>query len=256
MTGKTTCGLLRAMEKGTAKAGLNRLAVVRPKRLYEQIAQQIEELIRDGTFPKGGRLPAERELAEQIGVSRPSIREALIALEAAGLIETRIGDGTYVRQDVGRKPVFPLGTSDDMGPGTLEQFEARRAIECTVAEMATQRATAADIKSLRECVARMRARIEAGQSPSEEHRFFHTRLAEASRNSILAGAVRELWRLRQGDMWDLLRRHVENVESWQRGLEFRERLLAALAARDGARARKEMRRHFDRVGKLYFETKV
>jgi DNA-binding FadR family transcriptional regulator len=102
----------------------------------------------------------------------------------------------------------------------------------------------------------MRAKIAAGDPPAKEHLEFHTRLAEAARNSILAGAVRELWRLRQGPMWDLLRRHVENAESWDRGLEFRERLIAALADRDAARARKEMQRHFDRVGKLYFETKI
>jgi DNA-binding FadR family transcriptional regulator len=244
------------MSKSAAKAALNRLAIVRPKRLYEQIAEQVEGLIRAGAFQEGRRLPSERELAEQLGVSRPSIREALIALEAAKLIETRIGDGTYVRQIAGAAPVFPLGSSDDMGPGTLEQFEARRAIECTVAELAAGRATAADIKILRDCLTRMRAQISSGRSPAEQHLEFHTRLAEASRNSILAGAVRELWRLRQGQMWDLLRRRVENAESWDRGIEFRERLVAALASRDARRARKEMQRHFDRVAKLYFETKV
>lgn len=243
------------MGKAVASKGLSRLAVVRPRRLYEQIAEQIEELIRSGTFERGARLPAERELADRIGVSRPSIREALIALEAAGLIETRVGDGTYVRQEAGLRQVFPLKTSEDMGPGTLEQFEARRAIECTVAELAARRMTSGDLKALRECVVRMRAHIEAGRSPSEEHRIFHTQLAEASRNSILAGAVRELWRLRQGDMWDLLRRHVEHPKSWRLGLEFRERLLVALAARDGVRARKEMEKHFDRVGRNYFEKK-
>lgn len=243
------------MGKAAAATGLSRLAVVRPRRLYEQIAQQIEELIHAGTFKRGARLPAERELADQIGVSRPSIREALIALEAAGLIETRVGDGTYVRQESGLKQVFPLKTSEDMGPGTLEQFEARRAIECTIAELAALRMTVGDLKALRECVVRMRALIEAGRSPSEEHRIFHIRLAEASRNSILAGAVRELWRLREDAMWDLLRRHVENPKSWRLGLEFRERLLVALAERDPVRARKEMQKHFDRVGRNYFETK-
>lgn len=242
--------------KPTPKAALSRLAVVRPKRLYEQIAEQIEALIRDGSFARGTRLPAERELAEQLGVSRPSIREALIALEAAGLIETRVGDGTYVRDTAGGKPVFPLETSKDMGPGTLEQFEARRAIETTIAEMAARRASTAEIEDLRDCVARMRKLIDAGKSPSEEHRYFHARLAEIAGNSILAGAVKELWRLRQGEMWDLLRRHVETDESYRLGLEFRERLMVALSARDAPKARKEMQRHFDRIARLYFDTKI
>src|SRR5687767_9663312 len=92
------------------------LRLVRPKRMYEQIAEQIEALIRDGTFDPGKRLPGERELAERIGVSRPSLREALIALETAGLIETRMGDGTYVRAELGATPVFPLATGRDLGP--------------------------------------------------------------------------------------------------------------------------------------------
>ncbi|MBL8654529.1 MAG: FadR family transcriptional regulator [Alphaproteobacteria bacterium] len=242
--------------KPSPKATLSRLAVVRPKRLYEQIAEQVEALIRDGSFARGTRLPAERELAEQLGVSRPSIREALIALEAAGLIETRVGDGTYVRENSGAKPVFPLETSKDMGPGTLEQFEARRAIECTIAEMAARRATPADVEDLRDCVARMRKLIVANKSPSGEHLYFHTRLAEIGGNSILAGAIKELWRLRQGEMWDLLRRHVETDESYRLGLEFRERLMVALAAHDGPKARKEMQRHFDRIARLYFDTKI
>ena len=120
------------------------LRLIRPKRMYEQIAEQIEALIRDGTFDPGKRLPGERELAERIGVSRPSLREALIALETAGLIETRMGDGTYIRADIGPTPVFPLATGRDLGPGTLEQFEARRALECAAAELAAQHASEAD----------------------------------------------------------------------------------------------------------------
>jgi DNA-binding FadR family transcriptional regulator len=244
------------MAKPTATAALARLTVVRPKRLYEQIAEQVEGLIRDGTFARGVRLPAERELAERLGVSRPSIREALIALEATGLVETRIGDGTYVRAEIAGQPVFPLAAAADLGPGTLEQFEARRAVECAVAEMAASRASPADLDALRASVARMRALLARGKSPSPEHAAFHLRLAAASNNSILAGAVKELWRLRGLEMWDLLRSHVENAASWRKVLAFRERLLAALAARDGPRARKEMEKHFDRVAKLYFETKV
>ena len=81
-----------------ARPELPPLRLVRPKRMYEQVAEQIEALIRGGTFTPDARLPGERELAERLGISRPSLREALIALETAGLIETRVGDGTYVRR--------------------------------------------------------------------------------------------------------------------------------------------------------------
>jgi DNA-binding FadR family transcriptional regulator len=69
---------------------------IEPRRLYRQIADQIRGLIGSGEFPAGSRLPPERDLARQLGVSRPSVREALIALEVEGLVEVRIGSGIYV----------------------------------------------------------------------------------------------------------------------------------------------------------------
>ena len=74
---------------------------IEPRRLYRQIADQIRGLIRSGEFAAGARLPPERDLAKQLGVSRPSVREALIALEVEGLVEVRIGSGIYVLAPVG-----------------------------------------------------------------------------------------------------------------------------------------------------------
>lgn len=229
------------------------MRLIRPKRMYEQIAEQIEALIRDGTFDPGKRLPGERELAERIGVSRPSLREALIALETAGLIETRVGDGTYVRADLGPTPVFPLATGRDLGPGTLEQFEARRALECAAAEIAAQRASAADRAGLKASLDRMQTLVDRLVNPAAEHLVFHTALVDAAHNQIFSRIVRELWNARQGAMWEVLRRRVENVESWRAGLVFRAHLMEALAAHDGPAARALMEAHFHRVGRRYFD---
>lgn len=227
------------------------LRLVRPRRMYEQIAEQIETLIRDGTFGPGKRLPGERELADRIGVSRPSLREALIALETAGLIETRMGDGTYVRADLAATPVFPL--SRDLGPGTLEQFEARRALECAAAELAAHRASAAERDVLQACLDRMTALVARAENPAAEHAAFHTALVDAAHNQIFSRIVRELWSARQGAMWEVLRRKVENAESWRAGLVFRAQLMEALAARDAPAARALMEAHFHRVGRKYFD---
>jgi DNA-binding FadR family transcriptional regulator len=221
--------------------------------MYEQIAEQIEALIRDGTFAPGKRLPGERELADRIGISRPSLREALIALETAGLIETRVGDGTYVRADLAPTPVFPLATGRDLGPGTLEQFEARRALECAAAELAAPRATAAERAVLQSCLDRMDALVARGENPAAEHRVFHVALVDAAHNQIFSRLVRELWRAREGAMWETLRLKVENAESWRAGLVFRQQLMEALAARDGAAARALVEAHFHRVGRKYFD---
>lgn len=233
---------------------LDSLRIVRPRRLYEQIAEQIRGLISDGTFAPGAALPSERELAERVGVSRPSIREALIALETMGLIETRQGGGNYIREDAGALKAIPLGTKGDLGPGTLEQFEARKAIECAAAELAALRAEPADIEALAASLERMRGLVERGESPVAEHRVFHTALAAASRNQILAAAVAELWRVRDGAMWTTLRQKVDTVESWLLGIRFREQLIAALRRRDPASVLAAMKAHFDRVEHMYFGT--
>src|SRR5450432_4643292 len=96
---------------------------IEPRRLYRQIADQIRTLIRSGEFPTGARLPPERDLAKQLGVSRPSVREALIALEVEGLVEVRIGSGIYV-QAVGTKASGK--TASDDGGATAGPFELLR----------------------------------------------------------------------------------------------------------------------------------
>jgi DNA-binding FadR family transcriptional regulator len=228
------------------------LKVVRPKRIYEQIAAQIEVMIRSGQIAAGAKLPGERELADQLGVSRPSIREALIALETAGFVEVRAGGGTYIRDADPAGRIISFTDGADLGPGPLEQFEARRAIEPACAELAARYATAEQVDALEECLVRMELAVNSGRNPAEEHRQFHTLLADASRNSILASAVRELWRLRRETMWDLLRVRVENTESWQKGLVLRRQLIGCLRDRDGPGARAAMEAHFVRLTGLYF----
>ena len=237
----------------SARPDLPPLRLVRPKRMYEQVAEQIEALIRGGTFTPEVRLPGERDLAERLGISRPSLREALIALETAGLIETRVGDGTYVRPDLPPTPVFPLATGRDLGPGTLEQFEARRALECAAAELAATRATAEERAALGASLDRMSALVERRESPAREHRLFHVALVDAAHNQIFSRLVRELWQARQGSMWSLIGRRTENIESWRAGLVTRTQLIEALAARDGPAARALMEAHFHRVGRRYFD---
>lgn len=235
------------------EASLSSLRVVRPKRLYEQIAEQIEELIRARKLSPGSKLPGERELADSLGVSRPSIREALIALETAGYVEFRGASGNYVREPAPTGTASPLW-GVDMGPGPLEQFEARRAIEAACAELAATRATDEQIERMEACFLRMEAVVRDGGNPSQEHRQFHVMLAEASRNNIMQAAVRELWTLRQGEMWETLRKRVENAESFRAGLAFRRHLLDCLKRRDSTGTRAAMDGHFARVARLYFDT--
>ena len=115
------------------------LQTVEPQRLYRQIAEQLRVLIRQGEFAPGTRLPAERDLARQLGVSRPSVREALIALEVEGWVEVRSGSGVYAQD----RPAPARQTAADSAPpewGPLELIRARRVVEGETAAIAALRA--------------------------------------------------------------------------------------------------------------------
>ena len=177
---------------------------IQPQRMYEQIAAELTRLIRERDFHPGDRLPPERELAQQLGVSRPSVREAMIALETAGVIEVRTGSGTYVRSVVDEKFRLPA----DMAPGIREQFDARKLVEPEVAALAATDATKEELALLAAAVDRADAHFSIGERAEDDDYAFHTTLADRSRNTVLAELVRHLWDLRRHPMWDTVRTRV------------------------------------------------
>ena len=227
---------------------------VRQLRLYEQIAQQIEALIRDNDLKPGDRLPPERVLADQLGVSRPSLREAMIALETAGLVEVRTGDGTYIHALApdGYRFSWQVDEQGDPGPGVREQFEARKLIEPELAAMAAENASAATIAALEAAVDRAERKFKAGETADDDDYAFHVGLAEASRNTVLAGFVRQLWDLRRTDMWKVLRGRVVKPEHRLQVIADRGAVVAALRDRDGAAARAIIKRFLARAERRYF----
>ncbi len=130
------------------------IQTIESQRLYRQIAEQLSALITSGEFAIGQRLPSERELAASLGVSRPSVREALIALEIAGRVEVRVGAGIYVAAP------HPIAVSDPdtEGQGPFELLRARWVIEGEVAALAARLATPEDLLAIRSAVEEMRRR--------------------------------------------------------------------------------------------------
>ncbi len=154
------------------------------QRLYQQVAGQLGELIRQGEFRQGDRLPPERDLARQLGVSRPTVREAMIALEIAGLVDVRTGSGAYVRgaSSAGVLPFAP----PDIGPSPFELVAARRLIEPEVAFAAAGCMRADVLAGIAETLDAMRAGIDSGDGVQAADRLFHTRIAAATGNTVLA----------------------------------------------------------------------
>lgn len=234
------------------KDGPVAVRVIRTKRLYEQIADEIVRFMRENGLQVGSRLPSEVALAEQLGVSRPSVREAMIALETAGLIEVRTGDGTYVRRLPGQEFRMPWARADDPGPGPREQYAAQEILECEAVALTAEIISDEQIDHLEDIVDRMARRIERGQNPVEQHMEFHVALAQASGNGMIAGYVREIWEMRQEPMWDVLRAHALIPDSLRAGVASRRQLIACLRAHDVEGAKNIMRQHFSRMRKIYF----
>jgi len=224
------------------------IEAIAPQRLYRQISDQLRKLIMDGEFPVGSRLPAERELAVQLGVSRPSLREALIAMEVEGLIEVRMGSGIYVCA-LSSATQGEIDLSTEEGP--LELIRARAMLEGEVAYAAAKNGKKAQIDAVEAALAQMIADAEDGINPLEADRLFHIRVAEATGNSVLVGLVTQLFDARLGPLFNRLHSHFDTIDVWQDAINEHARLMKALRERDPDKARLAMRRHMDIAFKRY-----
>jgi GntR family transcriptional repressor for pyruvate dehydrogenase complex len=220
---------------------------IEPRRLYRQIADQIRELIRAGEFVAGARLPPERDLAKQLGVSRPSVREALIALEVEGLVEVRIGSGIYVTGGEGPSAAPP--TEEPAGP--FELLRARYVIEGECAALAAKSAKKAQVQSIAQALDEMARERDEGRAPLAGDRLFHLRIAEATGNGALVQVVRMLWEERTGPLYQQLEHHYNSPELWKTAMAEHKAVLDAIAARDAPAARAAMQRHLNHAYKRF-----
>ncbi len=223
------------------------LTAVDNRRLYRQIADQIAALIEKGEYAAGQRLPPERDLAKQLGVSRPSVREALIALEVEGYVEVRVGSGVYVVGQGAGARAEPLPA--DSGP--FELIKARWLIEAECAALAAKGATRTQIRAMEEALDQMDSDRERGVMPLAADRLFHMRIAEASGNSALALVVRTLWDQRTGPLFLRLEHHFDTPALWGVAVREHREIVAAIARHDASAARAAMRRHMNQAAKRF-----
>lgn len=224
-----------------------RLQAVEPRRLYRQIADQLRRLVARGPLAPGDRLPAERELARRLGVSRPSLREALIALEVEGLLEVRVGSGIYV----GRGPAAAGAAEIGGDSGPFEVIRARWLIEGECAALAARHATPAQRRAIRKAHAHLQREAKRDHNPLGADRAFHVRVAEASGNSALVLMVQTLWDQRVGPLYRALEVKLEYPAMAADTLREHAAVMRAILRRDPAAARAAMRRHMDMTKQRY-----
>ena len=210
-------------------------------RLYQKIAHQLVETIEAGGYSVGDRLPAERDLAKQFGVSRPVVREAILALEVLGLMEVRVGSGAYVTQLPGTnaRPEFSVSP--------FELVEARKLFEGEAAALAAEHISDTEITELEALVVAIGAENARPDGKEKADEAFHMLIARATRNAAIEQQIAQLWNLRTSSPECALLQEKARIANVRPVIEEHTRIVDALRARDPKAARTAMRAHLTAV---------
>ena len=219
------------------------LSPIRRERIPESIVAQIQERLERGEIKPGDQLPSERVLAEQLRVSRPSVREALRSLELLGVTESRPGGGTFIRvasPDALLRPLAALTRAHDLE----DILEVRELLEPALAALAARRAHEGDLVALRAILAEQENKVSRGESFVEEDTRFHYLVAQAAKNELvlrMLGVIMDVLRVSRAE-W------LQSPERARASLEGHRALLAAIERHDAEAARAASADHVHHVG--------
>lgn len=216
-------------------------------RLYEQIVQELHHHIAAHRLQPGDKLPAERELAQALGVSRASLAQALVALEVVGVVQVRHGEGATIRQLPGARDslVRAVREHQDSLPDVID---ARSAMEAKLAALAAERRTEQDLRRIDEALDQMRREVQAGERALDGDRAFHEAVTQAAHSAVLARLMTEISGL-------ILESRIESLSQPGRpqdSLLMHERIADAIRRRDPAAAAAAMTEHIAMVSDVEF----
>jgi GntR family transcriptional repressor for pyruvate dehydrogenase complex len=227
---------------------------IRNKRIPEEIVQQLKKLIEAGHIPPGSKLPPERQLAKMLGVSRPSLREALGALDLLGIIELRHGSGTYVSLSPKNWHLEPIRHIFTIKKGTLIKiFEVRKILEAGLAQLAAQRRTEDDLASMEKSLENMRLNLDDPEKYALYELDFHLALAEAADNVVMADLIEKLYAMLKGTRQELSTWLTRSKSFRRRDRLNHKKILDAVRARDEKAAVKAMIDHLKDFVKRHLE---
>jgi DNA-binding FadR family transcriptional regulator len=227
--------------KKTLKSSTAASAPERDERLYQELARKLIADIKSGTYQVGGRLPAERELAIEYNVSRPTVREAIIALEVQGLIEVRVGSGAYVRRKPDGKNQVGFNVT------AFELTEARLLFEGEAAALAATLITDEELDQLDLLVRRIDRENKVEGSNEQADHDFHMLIARATRNTAVVNTIEGMWRLRTTSPECALLLEKARTAQVKPVVAEHTAIVKALRSRDSTKARVAMRAHLNAV---------
>jgi GntR family transcriptional regulator, transcriptional repressor for pyruvate dehydrogenase complex len=225
------------------------LEPIRPKKISEEIVSQVKQLISKGELKPGDRIPSERELATMLGVSRPSVREAIMVLEAMGFVESRQGGGTYVKALTEASIMNPLAKLvEKRDPELLRSLaEVRMGLESWSAYLAAQRATNSDIAEMRRLYKVMEKQAAKGGWSPDVDAEFHYAITSASHNSLQMHVLDSIHSLFHATIQVALMEFYQQEGHVQLLLTHHHDIMEAIAAHDPELARKKMMEHLAMV---------
>jgi GntR family transcriptional repressor for pyruvate dehydrogenase complex len=208
----------------------------------ERVVQHVRRLIEEGVLGPGNRLPGERDLAQELGVSRPSVRSGLEALEAIGVVVSRRGAGTFIAEgppDLGIEPLSLLASLHRLT--AAEMFEARLVLEVGVASLAARHATADELAAMADEVSEMFASLEDPKAFLVHDVRFHRAVAAGCGNRVLAA----LMEMVSAQFYELRKQTIGRARDLKESAEMHRRIYRAIRARDREAAQAAMTEHLE-----------
>ena len=226
---------------------------IKTRKIYEEIVDQLKTLMTKGNLKPGDRLPSERELSERLGVSRASVREALTALEAIGILDIRPGEGTFVQRTTQSSTIEPLAwvLAVESNP-VAELMEVRRVLEVEAAGLAAGRATDYQLAKITEALERMQEAAEKRELAVDYDLMFHFAIAKAAQNTVLlrimntvADIMHQTFKASRQQLYDCMATQIIQEHAL---------ILQAIKERNPEKARRCMLEHLNNVESGLVET--
>ncbi|MDN4522950.1 FadR/GntR family transcriptional regulator [Fictibacillus fluitans] len=225
---------------------------IKPKKIYEEVAEALHEMIRKGELKPGEKLDSVQQLAENFQVGRSAIREALTALKAMGLVEMRQGEGTFVREFDASAMIFPLSTAILMNQKDIKHLlQVRKILEGGAAALAAENRTESDIETLTQALKEMKEAVGNKELGEQSDLNFHLAIAGASKNPMLGQLMNTVSDMMVETMKETRRIWLYSEETTMERLHWEHaQILEAVVEQNGFKAQNFMMSHLEHVEKI------
>ncbi|MCL5985611.1 MAG: FadR family transcriptional regulator [Actinobacteria bacterium] len=226
------------------------LKPIQLKKKYSIVIEKILDLIKQGYFKAGDKLPPERIMADKLGVSRPSVREGYCALEMTGILESRAGSGTYVKSvDINATAEKKLDEISTTEESPYEAIEIRKILEPEIAALACTKASLDDIKKVESILENMKDQIkQKGSYDLQTDAQFHLTLAEIADNQLLYKIIENIINIMYESLWvEIRERIVKNPGHKERDIKYHENIVSLIKENKPREMRSLVKEHFEFV---------